>query len=78
MDQGDHNTGIPILCHLWSSKSIDPKSLSINVINCIKIYVNCSALTGVYELLRRFGHSLYLISMDEETECRSLYFSMDY
>jgi hypothetical protein len=25
-----------------------------------------------------FGHSLYLISMDEETECRSLYFSMDY
>ena len=26
----------------------------------------------------RFGHSLYLISMDEETECRSLYFSMDY
>jgi hypothetical protein len=26
----------------------------------------------------RFGHSLYLISMDEETECRSLYFSMGY
>ena len=27
----------------------------------------------------RFAHSLYLISMDEETECRSLYFSrMDY
>ena len=26
----------------------------------------------------RFGHSLYLISMDEETECRSLYFSIDY
>ena len=27
----------------------------------------------------RFGHSLYLIStcMDEETECRSLYFSLD-
>jgi hypothetical protein len=23
-------------------------------------------------------HSLYLLSMDEETECRSLYFSMDY
>ena len=25
------------------------KSLSINVINCIKIYVNCSALTGAYD-----------------------------
>ena len=25
-----------------------------------------------------FGHSLYIISMDEETECRSLYISMDY
>ena len=29
-------------------------------------------------LSRRFGHSLYLISMDEETECRSLYISMAY
>ena len=29
-------------------------------------------------LSKRFDHSLYLISMDEETECRSLYFSMDY
>ena len=25
------------------------KSLPINIINCIKFYVNCSALTGVYE-----------------------------
>jgi hypothetical protein len=24
-------------------------SLPINIINCIKFYVNCSALTGVYE-----------------------------
>ena len=25
------------------------KSLPINIINCIKFYVNCSALTGVYD-----------------------------
>ena len=25
------------------------KSLPINIINCIKCYVNCSALTGVYD-----------------------------
>jgi superfamily II DNA helicase RecQ len=25
------------------------KSLPINVINCIKFYVNCSALTGTYD-----------------------------
>jgi hypothetical protein len=25
------------------------KSLPINVINCIKFYVNCSALTGAYD-----------------------------
>ena len=25
------------------------KSLPINVINCIKLYVNCSALTGTYD-----------------------------
>jgi hypothetical protein len=25
------------------------KSLPINVINCIKLYVNCSALTGAYD-----------------------------
>jgi hypothetical protein len=25
------------------------KSLPINVINCIKCYVNCSALTGAYD-----------------------------
>ena len=26
------------------------KSLPINIINCIKFYVNCSALTGVYDI----------------------------
>ena len=25
------------------------KSLPINIINCIKFYVNCSALTGTYD-----------------------------
>ena len=25
------------------------KSLPVNVINCIKFYVNCSALTGAYD-----------------------------
>jgi hypothetical protein len=25
------------------------KSLPINIINCIKFYVNCSALTGAYD-----------------------------
>ena len=25
------------------------KSLPINIINCIKFYVNCSALTGMYD-----------------------------
>jgi hypothetical protein len=25
------------------------KSLQINIINCIKFYVNCSALTGAYD-----------------------------
>ena len=25
------------------------KSLPINILNCIKFYVNCSALTGVYD-----------------------------
>jgi hypothetical protein len=30
------------------------KSLPINVINCIKFYVNCSALTGAYDCLCLF------------------------
>ena len=25
------------------------KSLTINIVNCIKFYVNCSALTGAYD-----------------------------
>jgi hypothetical protein len=32
----------------------------------------------IFSATNHFGHSLYLISMDEKTECRSLYFSMDY
>jgi hypothetical protein len=59
-----------------------------SVPNCLKI-AGTSVVLNVFKGFRdvsaivrfghsRFGHRLYLISMDEETECRSLYFSMDY
>jgi hypothetical protein len=39
----------PFLMVICNSLNLLLKSLPINIINCIKIYVNCSALTGTYD-----------------------------
>ena len=38
-----------ILMVICNSLNLLLKSLPINIINCIKFYVNCSALTGTYD-----------------------------
>jgi hypothetical protein len=41
-----HFSFLMVICN---SLNLLLKSLPINIINCIKFYVNCSALTGTYD-----------------------------
>ena len=46
LDKVLHFFFLMVICN---SLNLLLKSLPINIINCIKFYVNCSALTGVYD-----------------------------
>ena len=45
---GQGTTFFPLMV-ICNSLNLLLKSLPINIINCIKFYVNCSALTGAYD-----------------------------
>ena len=45
----DKGTTFFFLMVICNSLNLLLKSLPINIINCIKFYVNCSALTGAYD-----------------------------
>ena len=46
LDKVLHFFFLMVICN---SLNLLLKSLPINIINCIKFYVNCSALTGAYD-----------------------------
>ena len=46
---GQGTTTFFFLMVICNSLNLLLKSLPINIINCIKFYVNCSALTGAYD-----------------------------
>ena len=46
---GQGTTFFLLLMVICNSLNLLLKSLPINIINCIKFYVNCSALTGAYD-----------------------------
>ena len=46
---GQGTTTFFFLMVICNSLNLLLKSLPINIINCIKSYVNCSALTGAYD-----------------------------
>ena len=46
---GQGTTTFCFLMVICNSLNLLLKSLPINIINCIKFYVNCSALTGTYD-----------------------------